>query len=80
MVKNEVGFPRLALTISSKYGNAVARNWYRRWLREVFRLNKAKLPERDFHFIARQKPVNLSKKSYKEELNEDFEKLLHRFR
>jgi ribonuclease P protein component len=77
---NDASIPRLALSISTKYGNAVERNWYRRWLREAFRLNKAKLPSFDLHFIARQKPANCPKKRYTEELNEDFEKLLHRLR
>ncbi|MGZ3652617.1 MAG: ribonuclease P protein component [Bdellovibrionota bacterium] len=78
--KNELGFPRLALSISVKYGNAVERNRYRRWLREAFRLHKAQLPAMDLHFIARQKPANCLKKRYIEELNADFEKLLHRLR
>ncbi len=78
--KSDHTFPRLAVTISRKYGNSVARNAYRRWMRETFRLNKAQLPACDLHFLARQKPTNLSKTRYKEELNEDFEKLLHRFR
>ncbi len=78
--KNEAGRPRLALSASTKIGNAVVRNRYRRWLRESFRLHKAQLPAYDFHFIARQKPAKLLKKRYIEELNEDFEKLLHRLR
>jgi ribonuclease P protein component len=78
--KSEWEGPRLALSISTKYGNSVARNWYRRWLREKFRLNKANLPPFDLHFVARQKPANCSKKRYIEELNADFEKLLHRLR
>ncbi len=78
--RSEEGIPRLALSISTKYGNAVARNWYRRWLRETFRLHREALPPLDLHFVARQKPANCPKKRYIEELNEDFAKLLHRLR
>jgi ribonuclease P protein component len=77
---NELGHPRIAFSISTKFGNSVTRNRYRRWVREAFRLHQAQLPARDFHFIARQKPAKLQKKQYIEELHEDFQKLLHRFR
>jgi ribonuclease P protein component len=70
----------LAVTISAKYGNSVARNAFRRWLRETFRHHQAELQAFDLHFIARQKPTKLDKKRYKDELNEDFQKLLHRLR
>ena len=77
--RNEIGVPRLALSISGKYGNSVARNFMRRWFRETFRLHKNALKPLDFHFIARQRPTKCSKKRYREELNADFQKLLHRF-
>lgn len=77
--KNAEAHPRLAVTISGRYGNAVKRNRLRRWLREKFRLNQAAFGGVDLHFIAKQKPVNLEEKRYKDELHEDFERLLHRF-
>jgi ribonuclease P protein component len=76
--QNELGHPRLAVTISARYGNAVERNRFRRFMREKFRLNQVLLKNYDLHFIAKQKPVHLPEKRYKEELHEDFQRLLHR--
>jgi len=77
--KNDLDHPRLALTLSGRYGSAVERPRMRRWMRERFRLHQADLKGLDLHFIAKQKPVNLPEKRYKEELHEDFQRLLHRF-
>jgi ribonuclease P protein component len=76
--KNEVEQPRLAVTISARYGNAVARNKLRRLLREMFRLNQDKFPGFDLHFIAKQKPAQLEFSRYKKELHEDFQRMLDR--
>jgi ribonuclease P protein component len=76
--KNGLDFPRLAVTLSGRYGSAVERNRYRRWMREKFRHHQQELAGLDLHFIAKQKPVHLSEKRYKEELHEDFERLLRR--
>ncbi len=75
---NDTGKPRLAVSINGRYGNAVARNKLRRLLREMFRLNQGKLPPFDLHFIAKQKPAQLEFSRYKEELHEDFQRLLAR--
>jgi ribonuclease P protein component len=77
---NELDRPRLAVTISARYGSAVERNRFRRWLREKFRLNQESLRGFDLHFIAKQKQRNVpvDKSRYIEELDEDFARLLHR--
>jgi len=77
--QNELEHPRLAVTLSGRYGSAVERNRFRRWMRERFRHHQQHLSGLDLHFIAKQKPVNLPEKRYKEELHEDFQRLLHRF-
>jgi ribonuclease P protein component len=44
---------RLGLTVSTKVGNAVERAQVKRWLREVFRKNRALLPVAEVVLIAR---------------------------
>lgn len=39
-VANDVGHPRLGVTVSTRVGNAVVRNRYKRRLREIFRRGK----------------------------------------
>lgn len=76
--QNDLPNARLAVTISGRYGNSVERNRFRRWMREAFRTNQNKVVGYDLHFIAKQKPVHLPANRYKEELHEDFQRLLHR--
>ena len=42
---NEIGTPRLGLSVSKKVGNAVTRNAVRRRLREVFHSTIGRIPE-----------------------------------
>jgi ribonuclease P protein component len=50
---NDLGHPRLGLVVSRRVGGAVARNRWKRLLREVFRLIQGQLPQLDFVCIPR---------------------------
>jgi ribonuclease P protein component len=49
-----VGQRRVGLTVSTKVGNAVVRNQVKRWLREIYRRERERLPPRmDLVLIAK---------------------------
>jgi ribonuclease P protein component len=60
-VPNDAGHPRLGITASRRIGNAVARNRWKRVLREAFRLSQISLPALDLVCVARSQappPLN----------------------
>jgi ribonuclease P protein component len=62
---NDVGHPRLGLTVSRRAGNAVVRNRIRRLLRESFRLLRHDLPASGHGYdlvigVRRHEPMTLA--------------------
>ena len=53
--QNDLGYPRLGLTVSRKVGRAVHRTLWKRALREAFRLTQHDLPALDLICLPRPK-------------------------
>ncbi|HIF9233306.1 TPA: ribonuclease P protein component [Photobacterium damselae] len=72
---NSLGYPRLGLAVPKKQiKTAVARNRFKRVVRDSFRLKQHQLPAKDFVVIARKSAQDLSN----DELNKLLDKLWHR--
>ncbi len=67
-------FSRIGITVSKKNGNAVRRNYIKRFLREFFRLNKNKFINHDFIIIVRKTFCKKNSIFIKNELDELFSK------
>jgi ribonuclease P protein component len=70
---NEIGTPRLGLSVSSKVGNAVTRNTVRRRLREVFHSTIERVPGSLDLVVSARPPAS---EATFEELNQEFLKAL----
>ncbi len=73
---NELGRPRLGLSVSKKVGNAIVRNRVRRRLREVFHASLHELPG-SLDFVVSARPA--SSDSSVEDLKAEFRNALDRF-
>ena len=70
---NEIGTPRLGLSVSRKVGNAVARNAVRRRLREVFHSAITRVPG-SLDLVLSARPA--AAEATFEELCEEFDRML----
>ena len=73
---NDLGHPRLGLVVSTRYGNAVARNRFKRRIRELFRMHKPEVGSRDIVVLPSKRPE--ARDSTFDELRDAFLKLLKR--
>lgn len=67
--------PRLGVTVSKKVGNSVIRNKVKRYIREVFRLNRSWLPAVDINVIARREASVMDFHRIGQELEQAFRQI-----
>lgn len=73
---NELGYPRLGLVVSTRFGNAVQRNRFKRRVREIFRTHKREIGAYDIVVLPAKRPE--ARDSTFDELADSFLKLLAR--
>jgi len=56
VAENDLGHPRLGISVGKAFGNAVIRNRLKRLIREVFRQNQHKIPQNLDYVIIPLKP------------------------
>jgi ribonuclease P protein component len=57
-IANDLGHPRMGVTVTRKFGSAIARNRAKRWVREIFRTSRETLGETlPLDFVVNVKPV-----------------------
>ncbi|MDC1142460.1 ribonuclease P protein component [Planctomycetota bacterium] len=74
--KNDLGHPRLGLVVSKKFGNAVARNQFKRRIREFFRHQKQAIGGRDLVVLPSKRSESSS--AGFEDLQKAFQKLVQK--
>lgn len=62
-LENNLGYPRIGISVSRKVGKSVVRNRWKRLIREAFRLNKHLLPSWDIVIVVKR---GYKKPKYKE--------------
>lgn len=75
-LENGLGYPRLGLVVSRKFGNAVARNKWKRRIRDIFRRHKQAVGGRDIVVLPGKRDE--ARRADHEELKEALLALLRR--
>lgn len=74
-LKNQVGYTRVGVSVSSKIGNSVVRHRIKRLIKEVFRVNFQNIQGYDIIFIARTRASEADFVKIKNSMNHIIRKL-----